>query len=79
MSNHPSGLEFVYDENVIPAVPAADVHRAALTVCHHATDLDDARLLLDALGIRNGRRLSVVRIVQPPADPKYLGLKGGLK
>jgi hypothetical protein len=28
-----------------------DLHRAALTVCRYATDVDDARELLEALGL----------------------------
>ena len=28
-----------------------DLHRAAVTVCSYATDVDDARTLLEALGL----------------------------
>jgi hypothetical protein len=33
-----------------------DLRRAALTVCSYATDTDDARLLLDALGLLDDLR-----------------------
>lgn len=31
---------------------AAEIHAASLTICDRATDVDDARELLEAVGIR---------------------------
>ncbi|HVM26320.1 MAG TPA: hypothetical protein VM433_01435 [Mycobacteriales bacterium] len=33
-----------------------DLRRAALTVCHHATDADEARSLLESLGLLDALR-----------------------
>ena len=38
----------------IPTLPPEKVRAAALTVCRRAHDIDDARLLLDALGLADG-------------------------
>ena len=35
---------------------AGDLRRAALTVCSYATDVDDARALLEALGLSESLR-----------------------
>jgi hypothetical protein len=38
----------------------ADLRRAALTVCGYATDADDARTLLEALGLTEGLRTTAL-------------------
>ena len=39
-----------------------DLRRAALTVCTYATDPDDARELLEALGLVEGLRAGAVAV-----------------
>ena len=49
----------------IPTLPPEKVRAAALTVCRRAHDIDDARLLLDALGLADGDHLATLRTVRP--------------
>ena len=46
-----TGIDFVQLEQVRYRPPAPICRRAALTVCAHATDVDDAQLLLEACGL----------------------------
>ena len=39
------------DLDLATGLTGADLRRAALTACAHATDTDDARMLLEALGL----------------------------
>ena len=55
-------------DDPIPVLPWQTVRAAALTICREARDLDDARLLMDALGLRDGDHLSTLRTVRPLAS-----------
>ena len=44
------------DLDLATGLTADDLRRAALTVCAYATDTDDARRLLDALGLTDDLR-----------------------
>lgn len=47
-----NAFKYVPGQYTPPPEPTADeVHRAALTICGHARDVDDARQLLDALDL----------------------------
>lgn len=46
-----TGIDLVQLEQVRYRPPAPTCRRAALTVCAHATDVDDAHLLLEAVGL----------------------------
>lgn len=52
MDNKPIGGSFAPSEQmVITDLSGAEVHRARLVVCANATDADDARALLECLGL----------------------------
>ena len=53
------------DNTPIPTLPPEKVRGAALTVCRYTHDIDDARLLLDALGLAEGDHLATLRTVRP--------------
>ena len=55
------------DNTPIPTLPPEKVRAAALTACRCAHDIEDARLLLDALGLAEGDHLAQAAIARGQA------------
>lgn len=56
-----------HDVGAMIPITSDQCRRAALAVCSHALDVEDARLLLDALGLRAALRDAAVPAAAVPA------------